>query len=72
MRAGPAATEFTASAAASASSEHDDAGQHITVDGFHRRLTNDLDLRWKGRTAPLDCDMAFAYDLDVTKEPATD
>ena len=48
--------------------EHDDAGQHITVDGFHRRLKTDLTLTWKGATAPLTCDNAFLYDLQVTKE----
>jgi hypothetical protein len=50
--------------------EHDDAGQLITVDGTHRRLANDLELTWKGRTAPLDCDAAFAYNLTVTKVSA--
>ena len=48
--------------------EHDDAGQHITVDGTHRRLANDLELTWKGTTVPLDCENAFVYDLQVTKE----
>ncbi|HYF71656.1 MAG TPA: hypothetical protein VD864_02485 [Nocardioides sp.] len=48
--------------------EHDDAGQHITVDGFHRRLDTDLTLSWKGASAPLTCDTAFVYDLRVTKE----
>ena len=48
---------------------HDDAGQHIIVNGYHRRLANDLTLTWKGRTVPLDCDNAFAYDLQVTKSP---
>lgn len=48
--------------------EHDDAGQHITVDGFHKRLHTDLTLTWKGATAPLTCDNAFVYDLQVTKE----
>lgn len=52
--------------------EHDDAGQHITIDGTHRRLANDLTLTWKGTTAPLDCDNAFVYDLQVTKEPTVD
>jgi len=48
--------------------EHDDAGQHITIDGFHRRLATDLTLSWKGASAPLTCDNAFVYDLQVTKE----
>ena len=48
--------------------EHDDAGQHITVDGFHRNLDTDLTLRWKHRSAPLECGTAFVYNLRVTKE----
>ncbi len=48
--------------------EHDDAGQHITVDGFHKRLATDLTLAWKGASAPLECSNAFVYDLRVTKE----
>lgn len=52
--------------------EHDDAGQHITIDGTHRRLANDLTLTWKGTTVPLDCDNAFVYDLQVTKESVVD
>jgi len=52
--------------------EHDDAGQHITIDGTHRRLANDLTLTWKGTTVPLDCDNAFVYDLQVTKESTVD
>jgi hypothetical protein len=51
---------------------HDDAGQHITVDGFHRRLDTGATLTWKGATAPLDCANAFVYDLQVTKEPVAD
>jgi hypothetical protein len=52
--------------------EYDDAGQHITVDGFHRRLANDLELTYAGRTKPLACDNAFFYNLTVTKEDITD
>ena len=52
--------------------EHDDAGQHITVDGTHRRIVSDLTMSWKKRTVPLTCDDAFAYDLQVTKEPTVD
>jgi hypothetical protein len=52
--------------------EHDDAGQHITIDGTHRRLANDLTLSWKGTTVPLDCDTAFVYDLQVTKVSTVD
>ncbi|MBI2244699.1 MAG: hypothetical protein HYU55_12425 [Nocardioides sp.] len=48
--------------------EHDDAGQHITIDGFHKRLATDLTLSWKGASAPLECGPAFVYDLQVTKE----
>jgi hypothetical protein len=48
--------------------QYDDAGQHITADGTHRRLATDLTLTWRKRTVPLDCDTAFAYDLRVTKE----
>jgi hypothetical protein len=52
--------------------EYDDAGQHITAVGTHRRLATDLQLTWRGRTAPLDCDTAFVYDLKVTKESTVD
>jgi hypothetical protein len=48
--------------------EHDDAGEHITVDGTHRRLVADLALTWKTTTAPLDCSDSFVYDLQVTRE----
>ena len=48
--------------------EHDDAGQHIIVDGTHRQLANNLTLTWKGTTVPLDCENAFVYDLQVSKE----
>lgn len=51
--------------------EHDDAGQLITIDGYHRRLANDLELTWAGRTKQLTCDNAFFYNLQVTKEDAT-
>ena len=51
--------------------EHDDAGQHIVVDGTHRRLVADLDLTWKGTTVPLDCADSFVYDLRVSKESTT-
>jgi len=49
--------------------EHDDAGQHIVVDGVHMPLSADLVLTWKKRNADLDCDNAFRYDLTVTKTP---
>ncbi|HEU4810638.1 MAG TPA: hypothetical protein VFT00_00725 [Nocardioides sp.] len=51
--------------------EYDDAGQHITVDGYHRRLANDLVLTYAGRTRPLTCDTAFAFNLQVTREDVT-
>ncbi|MFC4785145.1 hypothetical protein ACT8ZV_11745 [Nocardioides sp. MAHUQ-72] len=51
--------------------EYDDAGQLVTVDGFHRRLSTDLTLTWRHRTRPLTCDTAFHYDLQVTKEDIT-
>lgn len=49
--------------------EHDDAGYHVTIDGTHRRLAPKLVLKWRGAVAPLTCDPAFLYDLQVTKEP---
>lgn len=48
---------------------YDDAGQRITTTGFHRRLATDVTITWRHRTAPLDCDTAFRYDLTVVKEP---
>lgn len=52
--------------------QYDDAGHLVTVDGTHRRLRNDLRLRWAGNAADLSCGDAFAYDLQVTKEPIED
>lgn len=52
--------------------EHDDAGEYITIDGTHRRIAADLTLTWKKRTVPLTCDEAFAYDLQVAREPVVD
>jgi hypothetical protein len=49
--------------------ELDDAGYHVTSDGTHRRLRNDLVLSYGGTLVPLTCDTAFAYDLTVTKTP---
>lgn len=49
--------------------EMDDAGQHVVTDGFHRRLADDLVLRYGAKTVPLDCAPAFHYNLTVTKEP---
>ena len=49
--------------------EHDDAGYHIVVDGFHKRLDTDLAMTWRKKTVPLTCDSAFFYDLVVQKTP---
>ena len=38
---------------------------------YHRKLAKDLTLTWRSRTVPLDCDNAFFYDLQVTKEDIT-
>lgn len=51
--------------------EFDDAGQHVVVDGYHRKLAKDLTLTWRGQSVPLTCDTAFSYDLTVTKEDIT-
>ena len=51
--------------------EHDDAGYHIVVDGFHKRLDTDLAMTWRRTTVPLSCDTAFLYDLVVQKTPTT-
>jgi hypothetical protein len=51
--------------------EIDDAGNHVVSDGFHRRLSNDLVLTYRGSTIQLDCDPAFAYRLKVTKTDIT-
>ena len=51
--------------------QYDDAGQHITVDGYHRKLATDLTLTWRHRTKQLTCDNAFFYNLTVTKEDVT-
>ena len=48
---------------------HDDAGNHIVADGFHRRLANDLVLRYDGHRMPLTCAPAFFYSLEVTTTP---
>lgn len=49
--------------------EHDDAGHHIVVDGFHKRLDSALAMTWKRKIVPLTCDTAFFYDLVVEKTP---
>ena len=48
---------------------YDDAGQLVTTTGFHRRLATEVTITWRHRTAPLDCDPAFRYDLTVVKQP---
>ncbi|WP_244928154.1 hypothetical protein [Nocardioides sp. W7] len=50
--------------------ELDDAGQHVVSDGFHRRLRNDLVLRYRRQQTPLTCETAFFYDLTVTRRDA--
>ena len=49
--------------------ELDDAGNHVVSDGWHRRLENDLMLRYAGKTVGLTCGPAFSYRLEVTKTP---
>jgi len=49
--------------------ELDDAGYHVVSDGWHRRLANDVRLRYAGTTVPLTCAPAFRYRLQVTKTP---
>lgn len=51
--------------------ENDDAGQHVAVDGFHRRLAPDLVLRYAGTRVPLTCAPAFFYRLRVTRTDIT-
>jgi hypothetical protein len=48
--------------------EVDDAGEHIVSDGFHRRLADDLVLRYGTKIVPLECSPAFYYNLTVTRE----
>ena len=49
--------------------EIEDAGNLVVADGFHRRLKNDLVLKYRGTTVPLDCAPAFFYHLEVTTTP---
>jgi hypothetical protein len=51
--------------------EHDDAGQHIVIDGYHRALDSDLTMSWQGTTIRLTCDNAFYYNLKVVKSDIT-
>jgi len=48
---------------------NDDAGNHIVSDGFHRRLADDLVLKYDGRRIALACSPSFFYSLDVTTTP---
>lgn len=48
---------------------HDDAGNHIVTDGFHRRLADDLVLSYDGHRMALDCRPSFYYRLNVTTTP---
>ncbi|WP_134739297.1 hypothetical protein [Nocardioides sp. 503] len=52
--------------------ELDDAGQHVVMHGYHRRLAHRLVLRYDGATVPLRCDPAFFYRLRVTKTPVSE
>ena len=51
--------------------EHDDAGQHIVADGYHKALRTDLSMRWMKHTIALDCPNAFFFKLNVTKTDIT-
>lgn len=51
--------------------ENDDAGNLIVSDGFHRRLRDDLVLKYDGYRIALTCAPAFFYSLDVTTTPTT-
>ena len=41
--------------------------EDTTAVGTHRRLRTDLDVTYRDRTAVLDCQRAFRYDLKVTR-----
>jgi hypothetical protein len=49
--------------------EYEDAGYLIKTRGYHRRIVTDMGARYSGRSVPLACDTAFAYDLEVKKIP---
>jgi hypothetical protein len=51
--------------------ENADAGNLIVSDGFHRRLKDDLVLKYDGHRIALSCAPAFLYSLDVTTTPTT-
>jgi hypothetical protein len=52
--------------------EIDDAGQHVVMHGYHRRLAHRLVLRYDGARVPLRCAPSFFYRLEVTKTPITE
>ena len=49
--------------------EYVDAGFLIKTRGYHRQLLTDMGARYAGTSAPLVCDTAFVYDLEVKKIP---
>ena len=49
--------------------EYEDAGYLIKTRGYHRRIVTDMGARYAGKSVPLACDTAFAYDLEVKKIP---
>lgn len=49
--------------------EMEDGGEHLVMEGHHRRLRHDLVLRYGATRVPLTCSDAFAYRLRVTREP---
>jgi hypothetical protein len=49
--------------------EYEDAGFLIKTRGYHRRIVTDMGARYAGRSIPLACDTAFAFDLEVKKIP---
>jgi hypothetical protein len=51
--------------------EVDDAGQHVVMHGFHRRLAHRLVLRYDDTTVPLTCAPAFYFHLKVTTTDTT-
>ena len=51
--------------------EYDDAGFLVKTRGFHRQLRTELVATYAGKTVPLTCDPAFAYNLEVKKIPLT-
>ena len=48
---------------------YEDAGFLIKTRGYHRPIVTDMGARYAGKSVPLACDTAFAYDLEVKKIP---